>query len=37
MFVSVDALIQFKSVERNMFEEERSFKWLWSVKQANLQ
>ena len=28
MFVSVDDLIQFKSVERNKFEEERSLKVL---------
>jgi hypothetical protein len=27
-FLSVDDLIQFKSVERDKFEEERSLKWL---------
>ena len=35
MCVSVDALIQVKSVERNEIEEESNLKWLRSVKQAN--
>jgi len=36
MFEIVDALIQFKSVKRNKFVEERNFKWLSSVKQAKI-